>query len=167
MCGCEKNIGLCQWLSWCLFLLCVRESLGKQCDQLKGFSLSLPPPPPSLSRVVGPPCVFSCHLQRQPLPASVRPTYSCTMEGTVLCFTGFKDKDLLVSALSLSLSHTHTHIHTHTHTLITSPLLSQHSVCNKAHLMGASIRKDMTSSVTHVVAHSVSGSKYKVRPHPL
>ena len=28
--------------------------------------------------------------------------------------------------------------------------------------MGASIRKDMTSSVTHVVAHSVSGSKYKV-----
>ena len=29
--------------------------------------------------------------------------------------------------------------------------------------MGASICKDMTSSVTHVVAHSVSGSKYKVK----
>ena len=41
-------------------------------------------------------------------------------------------------------------------------LLPQHSVCSKAHLMGASIRKDMTSSVTHVVAYSVSGSKYKV-----
>ena len=28
--------------------------------------------------------------------------------------------------------------------------------------MGASIRKDITSSVTHIVAYSVSGSKYKV-----
>ncbi|CAI8002154.1 Protein ECT2 [Geodia barretti] len=83
-------------------------------------------------RVVGQPCVLSCRLRNKPLAPSVRPTYSCSMEGTVICFTGFKDKEML------------------------------HSVCSKAHLMGASIRKDMTSSVTHVVAHSVSGSKYKV-----
>jgi NAD-dependent DNA ligase len=83
-------------------------------------------------RVVGPPCVSSCQARSKPLPVNVRPTYSCTMDGTVICFTGFKDKQML------------------------------HSMCTKAHMMGASIRKDMTSSVTHVVAHSVSGSKYKV-----
>lgn len=38
----------------------------------------------------------------------------------------------------------------------------QHGLCTLAHLMGASIRKDITSSVTHIVAYSVSGSKYKV-----
>ena len=42
-----------------------------------------------------------------------------------------------------------------------SPYL-QHGLCTLAHLMGASIRKDITSSVTHIVAYSVSGSKYKV-----
>ena len=46
-----------------------------------------------------------------------------------------------------------------------SPYL-QHGLCTLAHLMGASIRKDITSSVTHIVAYSVSGSKYKVLyPH--
>ena len=38
----------------------------------------------------------------------------------------------------------------------------QHNLCNRVHMMGGSIRKDMTGSVTHVVAHTVSGSKYKV-----
>ncbi len=38
----------------------------------------------------------------------------------------------------------------------------QKVLCNLAHLMGASVRKDITGSVTHVVAHSVSGSRYKV-----
>ena len=32
----------------------------------------------------------------QPLPNSIRPVYSCTMEGTIICFTGFKDKEELV-----------------------------------------------------------------------
>lgn len=102
-------------------------------------------------RIVGPPCVLSCRLRNKPLPPSVRPTYSCTMEGTVICFTGFKDKEMLVS-ISLPRQCMDTSIST-----------IQHGVCSKAHLMGASIRKDMTSSVTHVVAHSVSGSKYKAR----
>ena len=48
---------------------------------------------------------------------------------------------------------------------LSPPFFLQHGLCSKAHLMGASIRKDMTSSVTHVVAHSVSGSKYKVGLH--
>ena len=48
------------------------------------------------------------------------------------------------------------------HVELTSPSGLQHCLCSLAHLMGASIRKDITSSVTHIVAHSVSGSKYKV-----
>ena len=42
------------------------------------------------------------------------------------------------------------------------PAPTQHNLCNRVHMMGGSIRKDMTGSVTHVVAHTVSGSKYKV-----
>ena len=39
----------------------------------------------------------------QPLPNSIRPVYSCTMEGTIICFTGFKNKEELVYT-----SHAHT-----------------------------------------------------------
>ena len=52
--------------------------------------------------------------------------------GVVICFTGFKSKEEL------------------------------HHLCCLAHLMGASIRKDMVSNVTHIVARAVNGSKYKV-----
>ena len=38
---------------------------------------------------------------------------------------------------------------------------SQHTLCDYVHMMGGSIRKEMTNSVTHVVAHAVNGSKYK------
>lgn len=83
-------------------------------------------------RIVGPSCVFSCAKLKKPLPNSVRPVYSTSMEGAVVCFTGFKDKEEL------------------------------HTLCDYVHMMGGSIRKEITSSVTHVVAHSVSGSKYKM-----
>lgn len=55
------------------------------------------------------------------------------MEGVVICFTGFKDKEGL------------------------------QRLCSLAHLLGASIRKDLASTITHIVAHTVNGSKYKVR----
>ena len=51
----------------------------------------------------------------------------------MICFTGFKSKEEL------------------------------HHLCCLAHHMGASIRKDMVSAVTHIVARVVNGSKYKVR----
>jgi len=38
----------------------------------------------------------------------------------------------------------------------------QHRLCSLVHLMGGSVRKDVVSSVTHVVANTVFGSKYKV-----
>lgn len=68
------------------------------------------------------------------LPNSVRPIFSAIMVGVVICFTGFKSKEEL------------------------------HHLCCLAHLMGASIRKDMVSNVTHIVARAVNGSKYKVSP---
>ena len=105
-------------------------------------------------RIVGPPCIFKCSKKQvckndsttrknanftillthfqTPLPNSIRPIYSTLMEGVVICFTGFKSKEEL------------------------------HHLCSLAHLMGASIRKDMAATVTHVVAHVVQGSKYKV-----
>ena len=33
----------------------------------------------------------------------MRPVYSCTMEGAVVCFTGFKDKEELVSQVTITL----------------------------------------------------------------
>ena len=69
----------------------------------------------------------------QCLPNSSRPVYSNTMEGVVICLTGFKDRTELKRLCSLS------------------------------HQMGASVRSDVGPSVTHIVAHSVSGSKYQVR----
>lgn len=41
----------------------------------------------------------------------------------------------------------------------------QHHLCNFVHLMGGSVRKEMINSVTHVVANTVFGSKYKVNMH--
>ena len=41
-------------------------------------------------------------------------------------------------------------------------ILFQHHLCNFVHLMGGSVRKDIVNSVTHVVANTVFGSKYKV-----
>jgi len=67
------------------------------------------------------------------LPNSLRPIYSSIMEGVVICFTGFKEKSSL------------------------------QELCSLAHQLGASIRKDLAASITHVVAYTVTGSKYKVR----
>ena len=55
-------------------------------------------------------------------------------------------------------------INVHTYYLCTFVYVqfSQHTLCDYVHMMGGSIRKEITSSVTHVVAHSVSGSKYKM-----
>ncbi|XP_065888931.1 protein ECT2-like isoform X2 [Dysidea avara] len=82
-------------------------------------------------RILGPPCVLACALHKKPLPISIRPTFCCTMQDMVICFTGFKDRNHL------------------------------HQLCSLVHLMGGSVRKDVISSVTHVVANTVFGSKYK------
>lgn len=68
----------------------------------------------------------------QTLPNSMRPQYTDSMRDATVCFTGFKDREAL------------------------------QYYCGLAHHMGASVRRDVSSVVTHIVAHTVGGSKYKV-----
>ena len=41
-------------------------------------------------------------------------------------------------------------------------LLIQRDLCDMIHWMGGSVRNKVSIAVTHVVAHNVSGAKYKV-----
>ena len=83
-------------------------------------------------RIVGSPVVYSCVEDQYPLPCSSRPLYCSVMSNIVVCFTGFKEKSKL----------------------------SQ--LCGLVHFMGGSVRKDFNSRVTHLVANSVNGEKYRV-----
>lgn len=82
-------------------------------------------------RIVGSPVVYSCVEDQYPLPCSSRPLYCSVMSNIVVCFTGFKEKSKL----------------------------SQ--LCGLVHFMGGSVRKDFNSRVTHLVANSVNGEKYR------
>ncbi|NXH98522.1 ECT2 protein, partial [Pachycephala philippinensis] len=83
-------------------------------------------------RVIGPPVVLHCAQRGEPLPFSNRPLYCASMLNLVLCFTGFKKKDELVKLVTL------------------------------VHHMGGSIRKDFSSKVTHLVANSTHGDKFRI-----
>jgi hypothetical protein len=84
-------------------------------------------------RIVGSPVVLSCAEERQPLPCSSRPLYCTVMSNIVVCFTGFKEKSKLSK------------------------------LCALVHFMGGSVRRDFNGRVTHLVANSVRGDKYRVR----
>ncbi|KAL4608161.1 protein ECT2-like isoform X2 [Arapaima gigas] len=83
-------------------------------------------------RIVGPPVVLRCAGREEPLPFSSRPLYSATMMNLSLCFTGFRNKEEVVHLVSL------------------------------AHHMGGTIRKDFSSKVTHLIARSTHGEKYRL-----
>lgn len=127
--------------------------------------------------ILGLPCVLACALQEkviallkrcyinyvpttenQELPVSSRPTFCCTMCNVVVCFTGFKDQEYLVCYLEI-------HLHVY------RTLFLQDHLCYLVHLMGGSVptnsgfvkgSKEMSSCVTHVVANTVLGKRYKV-----
>ena len=82
-------------------------------------------------RIIGPPVVFSCAEEKKPLPFSSRPLYCTTMSNIVVCFTGFKEKSKLSK------------------------------LCALVHFMGGSVRRDFNARVTHLVANSVHGDKYR------
>ncbi|KAI5101689.1 protein ECT2 isoform X4 [Silurus meridionalis] len=67
-----------------------------------------------------------------PLPFSSRPLYSTTMLNLSLCFTGFRKKEEVVNLVNL------------------------------VHHMGGTIRKDFSAKVTHLIAHSTHGEKYRL-----
>ncbi|XP_009560759.2 protein ECT2 isoform X2 [Cuculus canorus] len=83
-------------------------------------------------RVIGPPVVLHCARKGEPLPFSCRPLYCASMLNLVLCFTGFRKKEELVELVTL------------------------------VHHMGGVIRRDFSSKVTHLVANSTHGDKFRI-----
>uniref|UniRef100_A0A2A4JZN1 DH domain-containing protein n=1 Tax=Heliothis virescens TaxID=7102 RepID=A0A2A4JZN1_HELVI len=82
-------------------------------------------------RVLGPTAVLQLSERDEPAPATARPLYSLAMRGAVICFSGFRKKDELTYLITL------------------------------IHYMGGSIRKDMSSKVTHLIAAAATGDKYR------
>ncbi|XP_023966831.2 protein ECT2 isoform X1 [Chrysemys picta bellii] len=83
-------------------------------------------------RVLGPPIVLHCAQKGEPLPFSCRPLYCASMLNLVLCFTGFRKKEELVKLVTL------------------------------VHHMGGIIRRDFSSKITHLVANSTQGDKFRL-----
>nr|XP_046247913.1 protein ECT2 isoform X2 [Scatophagus argus] len=84
------------------------------------------------NRIIGPPVVLHCAAKEEPLQFSCRPLYSTTMLNLSLCFTGFRDKE------------------------------EMRNLVNLVHHMGGTIRKDFSTKVTHLIAHSTHGEKYRL-----
>ncbi|XP_050673457.1 protein ECT2 isoform X2 [Leptidea sinapis] len=81
--------------------------------------------------VLGPTAVLQLAERDEPPPANTRPLYTLAMRGAVICFSGFRKKDELTYLITL------------------------------IHYMGGSIRKDMSSKVTHLIAAAATGDKYR------
>ncbi|XP_045906321.1 protein ECT2 isoform X4 [Micropterus dolomieu] len=84
------------------------------------------------NRIVGPPVVLHCAAKEEPLPFSCRPLYCTTMLNLSLCFTGFRNKEEMKKLVNL------------------------------VHHMGGTIRKDFSTKVTHLIAYSTHGEKYRL-----
>ncbi|XP_027025772.2 protein ECT2 isoform X2 [Tachysurus fulvidraco] len=84
------------------------------------------------NRILGPPVVLHCAGKGEPLPFASRPLYSTTMLNLSLCFTGFRKKEEVVNLVNL------------------------------VHHMGGTIRKDFSAKVTHLIAYSTHGEKYRL-----
>ncbi|XP_061711445.1 protein ECT2 isoform X3 [Cydia pomonella] len=82
-------------------------------------------------QVLGPTAVLQLAEREEPPPSNARPLYSLAMRGAVICFSGFRKKDELTYLITL------------------------------IHYMGGSIRKDMSSKVTHLIAAAATGDKYR------
>ncbi|CAB3248321.1 unnamed protein product [Arctia plantaginis] len=82
-------------------------------------------------RVLGPTAMLQLAERDEPPPANSRPLYSLAMRGAVICFSGFRKKEELTYLINL------------------------------IHYMGGSIRKDMSSKVTHLIAAAATGDKYR------
>ncbi|GBP31258.1 Protein ECT2 [Eumeta japonica] len=82
-------------------------------------------------RVLGPTAVLQLADRDEAAPNNTRPLYSLSMRGAVICFSGFRKKEELMYLINL------------------------------IHYMGGSIRKDMSSKVTHLIAAAATGDKYR------
>uniref|UniRef100_A0A3B3Z3T9 Epithelial cell transforming 2 n=1 Tax=Poecilia mexicana TaxID=48701 RepID=A0A3B3Z3T9_9TELE len=84
------------------------------------------------NRIIGPPVVLHCAAKEEPLHFSCRPLYCTAMLNLSLCLTGFRNKEEMKSLVNL------------------------------VHHMGGTIRKDFSAKVTHLVAYSTHGEKYRL-----
>nr|XP_040040801.1 protein ECT2 isoform X5 [Gasterosteus aculeatus aculeatus] len=84
------------------------------------------------NRIVGPPVLLHCAAKEEPLQFSCRPLYCTTMLNLSLCFPGFRNKEEMKKLVNL------------------------------VHHMGGTIRKDFSTKVTHLVAYSTHGEKYRL-----
>lgn len=85
----------------------------------------------SEQRILGPTSLQQYAERREGLPSNSRPLYNLAMSGLVICFTGFRKKDELNRLITL------------------------------IHNMGGSVRRDMVSKVTHLIANTCGGDKYQ------
>ncbi|GAB6020167.1 hypothetical protein CHUAL_002893 [Chamberlinius hualienensis] len=83
------------------------------------------------SKIFSPVIIKQCAQSDISLPKTTRPLYCNFMNNVVCCFTGFKTKEELNKIIEL------------------------------IHHMGGSTRRDFSTSVTHLIANSTSGEKYK------
>lgn len=83
------------------------------------------------ARIIGPPIVLQCAKNNTPIPYHSRPLYCTAMQGVITCFTGFNRREEL------------------------APL------ADVLHHMGGSVRKEISTKVTHLVANSSVGEKYR------
>ncbi|XP_037554089.1 protein ECT2 [Nematolebias whitei] len=84
------------------------------------------------NRIIGPPVVLHCAAKDEPLHFSCRPLYCTAMLNLSLCFTGFRNKEEMKKLVNL------------------------------VHHMGGIIRKDFSTKVTHLIANSTHGEKYRL-----
>ncbi|BES95841.1 RhoGEF [Nesidiocoris tenuis] len=82
-------------------------------------------------RILGPTALKELAQQKGPLPENPRPTYCLCMKGVVACFTGFREKKEMNHLIFL------------------------------VHNMGGSVRKEVGSKMTHLIANCVGGEKYR------
>ncbi|KAI4492069.1 hypothetical protein M0802_010077 [Mischocyttarus mexicanus] len=85
----------------------------------------------SAHRILGPTALLQLAEKKDTLPSIKRPMYTQAMVGAVVVFTGFRKKDELTRLI------------------------------NMIHNMGGSIRKEMGTKVTHLIANCCGGDKYR------
>ncbi|KAL5004653.1 hypothetical protein ScPMuIL_018109 [Solemya velum] len=83
------------------------------------------------ARLMGPPILMKCARNGEKLPYATRPQYCHAMQGLVVCFSGFKEREELCYLVDL------------------------------VHHMAGSVRKDVGAKVTHLVANCTGTDKYK------
>ncbi|XP_014232915.1 protein ECT2 isoform X1 [Trichogramma pretiosum] len=83
----------------------------------------------SAHRILGPTALLQLEQKKEPLPSNNRPMYTRSMFGTAIVFTGFREKEELTKLIKI------------------------------IHFMGGSVKRDMGTKTTHLIAKTCGGEK--------